>query len=298
MYVYFCFTLNHISSSSSPGNSHIPVRQIITSLMKEDYYYYFFLSRILRLFFGAFSVSNLFSNLFISTVLYFSANTTTALLSEVVLYSIFFHVIICTGCAEGKSGCTASLNVDANTEINGHRKKKRHSKKRKSISKDSRSHTVSHFFFFLHHHFFCSLSLAPSDFHSPFFSSCSLFFSSWPFYSVSFTPLHNTKTRHMHLDCKCTVKHDDMSTGHCVLTEQRKPGESLWCSLYPQGICASVFENKAGKQGLKYLLVKMTPDCGRGNVSTYHCTLTSTPWPCETPDVTRMSLCSRTVKVI
>lgn len=147
MYVHFCFTLNHISSSSSPGNSHIPVRQIITSLMKEDYYYYFFLSRILRLFFGAFSVSNLFSNLFISTVLYFSANTTTALLSEVVLYSIFFHVIICTGWAEGKSGCTASLNVDANTEINGHRKKKRHSKKRKSISKDSRSHTVSHFFF-------------------------------------------------------------------------------------------------------------------------------------------------------
>lgn len=170
--------------------------------------------------------------------------------------------------------------------------------KRERTSPRTPDHIRSRTFFFPAPPFLCSLSLAPSDFHSPFFSSCSLFFSSWPFYSVSFTPLHNTKTRHMRLDCKCTVKHDDMSTGHCVLTEQRKPGESLWCSLYPQGICASVFENKAGKRGLKYLLVKMTPDCGRENVSTYHCTLTSTPWPCETPDVTRMSLCSRTVKVI
>lgn len=52
----------------------------------------------------------------------------------------------------------------------------------------------------------------------------------------------------------------------------------------------------AGEGGLKYLLVKMTPDCGLDNMPTYRCRLTSTLF--ETPDITRMSLCSLAVKVI
>lgn len=171
--------------------------------------------------------------------------------------------------------------------------------KRESASPRTPDHIQSHTFFFpvppfLLLSFFGSLWL-PFPFFSP---PAPLFFSFWPFYSVSFSPLHNTKTRRMYLDCKCTVKDDDMSTGHCVLTEQRKPVKGLRCSLYPQSICASVCESKAGEGGLKYLLVKMTPDCGREHVSAYHCTLTSTLWPCETPNITRMRLWSHTVKVI
>ena len=172
--------------------------------------------------------------------------------------------------------------------------------KRESASPRTPDHIQSRtFFFFPYHLFFCYLSLAPSDFHSPFFLLLPRFsFLFGLFTLLAFSPLHNTKTRRMYLDCKCTVKDEAMSTGHCVLTEQRKPVKGLRCSLYPQSICASVCESKAGEGGLKYLLVKMTPDCGREHVSAYHCTLTSTLWPCETPNITRMRLCSHTVKVI